>query len=66
MKSYKTEVNVDGNWASNALRFATESEAKAYGNELLSRWFAPSDSRAAESEDPVNYAFKDGRAVSLT
>jgi hypothetical protein len=55
--SWKTEVLVEGKWATNALRFATKEEAEASGNELLSRWFVPSDSRAAESEDPVNYRF---------
>jgi hypothetical protein len=29
--------------------------------ELLSRWFVPTDSRAAESDDPVNYQFLEGR-----
>ena len=56
-KSFKVEVLVDGKWASNALRFATKEEAESSGYELLSRWFVPSDSRAAESEDPVNYRF---------
>ena len=55
--SYKTEVKVDGSWSSNAVRFATEAEAVEAGKELLSRWFAPSDSRSAASEDPVNYKF---------
>ena len=55
--SYKTEVFVDSNWCSNGLRFATEAEATEYGKELLSRWFAPSDSRAAPSDDPVSHQF---------
>ena len=55
--SYKTEVKVGGSWSSNLVRFATEAEAVEAGKELLSRWFAPSDSRAAVSEDPVNYKF---------
>jgi hypothetical protein len=59
MKSWKTEVCVDGKWATNSLRFATKAEAEKAGFELLSRWFVPTDSRAAESEDPVNYMFDD-------
>ena len=55
--SWKTEVCVDGNWASNALRFATQGEAENAGRELLSRWWVPTDSRAAVSNDPVNYRF---------
>lgn len=55
--SYKTEVLVDGSWSTNALRFATKEEAEKAGIELLSRWWVPIDSRAAESNDPVNYRF---------
>jgi len=57
MKSFKTEVFVDRSWNTNALRFATEKEAVEYGHELLSRWMAPSDSRATACDDPVNYRF---------
>ena len=57
MKSYKVEVLVGGTWSSNGLRFATENEAIEAGKELLSRWMAPSDSRATETPDPVNYRF---------
>lgn len=57
--SWKTEVCVDGNWATNALRFATQDEAEKAGRELLSRWWVPTDSRAAVSSDPVNYRFDD-------
>jgi hypothetical protein len=67
MSSYKTEVCVDGGWSTNALRFATAEEADAYGKELLSRWWVPSDHRAAPSDDPVNYRFDftANRAVSM-
>jgi hypothetical protein len=53
-RSYKTEVYVDGEWASNALRFATPQEAEMAGRELLSRWMVPTDYRSAPSEDPPN------------
>ena len=46
-------------WASNALRFATKIEAEKAGVELLSRWYVPIDSRAAESDDSVNSVFDD-------
>lgn len=55
--SWKTEVLVDNEWSSNSLRFATKEEAEKAGIELLSRWWVPIDSRAAESNDPVNYRF---------
>ena len=56
-KSYKSEVFVEGSWCSNALRFATRAEAEASVQELMSRWWTPSDGRAAESSDAVNYRF---------
>ena len=57
MMSWKVEVKCDGEWSSNALRFATKAEAEASGKELRSRWYVPSDSRGTESTDPVNYLF---------
>ena len=57
MKSYKMEVLCDGKWASNACVYATREEAESAGNELLSRWFVPVDSRAVESSEKVNYRF---------
>ena len=55
--SWKPEVCVDGKWAGNALRFETKEEAEASGRELLMRWFVPTDSRATECDEPVNYRF---------
>ena len=62
--SWKVEVFTT-DWNSNALRFATKEEAEASGRELLSRWFLPSDSRATECDDPVNYEFKDGQNIKI-
>jgi len=60
--SYAPEVFLEGKWSGNALRFATELEADAYGRDLLMRWFVPTDSRAVPSTDPVNYRrHEDGR-----
>ncbi len=58
-ESYAPEMFVDGGWSGNALRFATEAEAEAWGRDLLMRWFVPSDSRAVPSTDPVNYRRRD-------
>lgn len=71
MKSWKTEVcTIYGgseSWSTNSLRFASKIEAEKAGHELLSRWYVPIKSRAAQSEDPVNYIFDDsvGRPVAI-
>lgn len=60
--SWAPEVFVEGKWSGNAVRFATEDEAKRWGRDLLLRWFVPTDSRAVASTDPVNYRMlPDGR-----
>ena len=64
-KSWKPEVLVEGKWATNALRFATQEEAFGSVMELRMRWWVPEDGRATESEDPVNYRFVDGRNVPI-
>ena len=53
--SWKAEVIADdsGQWAGNALRFATEAEAKAYVADLEQRWTAVRETRVVESNDPV-------------
>jgi hypothetical protein len=64
-KSWKPEVLVDGKWATNALRFATAEEAFASMMELRMRWWVPTDGRATESEDPVNYRFVNGQNIRI-
>ena len=56
-KSYKMEVCTKGEWSTNSCVYATEKEAVEAGKELLSRWMVPTDSRAVESDKPVNYRF---------
>lgn len=53
--SYKVEVIADdsGKWCSNALRFATEEEARDYGAGLAMRWILVREVRVVESTDPV-------------
>ena len=55
--SWKPEVQTDstGKWYTNALRFATEEEARISAEDLMSRWMLVQACRAAESDDPVNY-----------
>jgi hypothetical protein len=64
-KSYKPEVLVDGQWSTNGLRFATAEEA--FGSMMLTRmrWWVPTDGRATESEDPVNYRFINNQNVPI-
>ena len=47
--------------ATNALRFATTEEAQRAGEELLSRWFAPTGFEVREMADDVNYEFLVGQ-----
>ena len=66
--SFKPEVIADtsANWCGNALRFATREEAEANVQDLMMRWFAVTETRAVEGDDPVNYRYVDGRLESLT
>src|ERR1700730_15797846 len=66
--SFKPEVIADpsGKWCGNALRFATREEAEANVQDLMMRWFAVTETRIVESDDPVNYLYIDGRLESLT
>lgn len=65
--SYKAEFSDDGgkSFASSALRFATEEEAKSYMYDLSMRWLAATDWHVSPSDDPVNYRWEDGRAVRI-
>jgi hypothetical protein len=65
--SWKPQVQVRGEpgWHSNALRFATRKEAEDNAHDLWSRWTLVTNSRAIESEDPVNYVWLDGRLRAL-
>jgi hypothetical protein len=58
--SYRPMVYVQGEWAGNGLRFATEQEARLSAHDLWCRWTLCTDWRADESEDEVNYAWEDG------
>jgi len=64
-KSWKPEVLVNGKWATNGLRFATQEEAFGSVMELRMRWWAVEDARTAESEDPVNYRFENNQNVPI-
>lgn len=55
--SFKPEFCVSGKWCDNALRFATEQEARDNAQALFMRWTMPSEWRVTESPDPVNYTY---------
>lgn len=57
--SWKPQVFVksENKWCGNALVFETREEAEQNASDLLMRWFVPTDSRAIESTDPVNYRY---------
>lgn len=65
--SWKPEVIADssGQWSGNALRFATKAEAEANVANLKARWMLVTNTRAVESDDPVNYKWENGRLVSV-
>lgn len=62
MINWKMEVKTGGKWSTNSCTYSTEQEALNAGKELLSRWTVPSDYRAVETNDPVNYEFNNGRS----
>ena len=51
--------------ATNALRFATKTEAESYAADLYSRWMGLDHYEVRESADPVNYRWVDGRAQEI-
>jgi hypothetical protein len=64
--SFKPEFLCQGEWCDNAQRFATKEEAEASARSRFMRWTVPSDCRATESDDPVNYTWDNEKGdVSL-
>ncbi len=66
-KSWAAEVIADnsGKFCGNGCRFATKEEAELYAVDLSLRWTLVREHRVVESNEPVNYEFKDGRHRSL-
>ena len=54
-----------GKWVGNALRFATEQEAKDYVWGLSMRWMMVRETRVVESEDAVSYVWTENGARSV-
>ena len=60
--AWKPEVQTDdsGKWYQNALAFATEDEAESNARDLMMRWMAVREYRAAEYPDvPVTHTYID-------
>lgn len=64
--SWKPEVFVEGKWSRNGLVFETQEEAERNAKDLMIRWTMVEDSRATESDQPVNAKYTDaGKTVHL-
>jgi len=55
--SYKAWIQAEGSWNTNSLVFATEQEAKAYGDDLFSRWMLATGVEARKSDEEINHRF---------
>jgi hypothetical protein len=66
-KSFAPEVVADssGKFCGNGLRFATREEAAGNVANLMARWMLVTDTRVVESDDPVNYAWVEGKLVAV-
>lgn len=66
--SWKPEVVADstGKWNANGLRFATKEEAETNAKNLAAKWWLVTNTRAVESDDPVNYHWVDGKLEPVT
>lgn len=63
-RSFLCEVQVDGSWSTNGLRFASPSEADDYGWNLFARWTGPTAYRTRARPEEPNARFYEG-AVEL-
>ena len=57
-------TGTDPKWYGNALVFATKQEAENSAIELSMRWLLVVDTKAEETDEPVNYKFTGGRNVA--
>lgn len=65
MNSFKPEVDTgEGRWSDNALRFETETEARAWADDLYRRWVLVKATRATPTADRPTHCFKDGKLTS--
>ena len=46
-------------------RFATKEEAEAQMANLASRWLLVRETRAVESDDPIDYSWRNGKLIAV-
>ena len=63
LRSWAPEVLVDGKWAGNALRFASQARPNAGAPNAPRRWFVPTDSRATPSPDRWTYRLDESGGI---
>jgi hypothetical protein len=65
--NWRPMVQVSGRseWSGNGLVFATKQEAEDNAKDLMQRWTLVTDTRADETDNPVNYKWTDGRLVAV-
>lgn len=63
--SWKPEVFVSGAWYPNGIVFETKEEAEQNARDKFMSWTQCDDSRAVESDLPVNATYHDRKLVML-
>jgi len=66
--NWRPMVKVSGRsdeWCGNGLVFATKEEAEANAKDLMQRWTLVTDTRADETDNPVNYKWAGGRLIAV-
>lgn len=67
--SWKPQIKTkEDDWTSNGVAFETEVEAKAWADDLLSRWYVATEARAIEVDtatNPVNRKMVDGKFIRV-
>ena len=61
--NYRPELSTDGgkSFGQNAQVFAKKEDAEWMAKDIFGRWFAATDWRVTETEDPVNYRLIDNK-----
>lgn len=63
--SYKPQVLVGNEWATNGLAFETQGEAQQSADDLMSRWLLVRDCGTVESDQKPNYKFVNGALIAI-
>lgn len=63
--NFRPMVFVERTWTDNGVVFATRAEAEANARDLMARWYAVTDTRADETDAPVNYSYATGKLIAV-